>query len=90
MSQVKQIVEGHIHELLGNKDAIASPRLKICKKCPLFKQTVTGYICNSNAWLDPKTGDFSLDKKDGYVKGCGCRLNAKTRVSDAVCPAGKW
>lgn len=90
MGQVKQIIEGHINELLNNNEAIAEPRMKICKKCPLYKQTITGPVCNSNAWLNPKTGDFSLDKKDGYVKGCGCRVNAKTRVASAQCPAGKW
>lgn len=90
MSEIKNIVEGHINELLGNKESIAEPRLAICQKCPLYKKTVAGYICNNNAWLNPKTGDFSLDKKDDYVKGCGCRLNAKVRVPSAQCPAGKW
>ena len=90
MEQVKQIIEGHVNALLGNKEAIAQPRLEICRKCPLFKKVLTGYVCNSGAWLNPKTGDFSLNKKDGYVKGCGCALNAKTRVASAKCPAGKW
>ena len=90
MEQIKQIVEGHVNMLLGNKEALAEPRLKICQKCPLYKKTKRGYICNSNAWLNPKTGDFSLEEKDGYVKGCNCTLNAKTRVASAKCPAGKW
>ena len=90
MSGIKNIVTGHVNELLGNKEAVALPRLAICKKCPLYKKTMYGYVCNSNAWLNPETGEFSLDKKDGYVKGCGCRINAKVTVANEKCPAGKW
>ena len=46
--------------------------------------------CNSKLWLNPETNDVSREKKDGYVKGCGCRISAKIRVSAERCPAGKW
>ena len=47
-------------------------------------------MCNNKLWLNPITKDVSLDKKDGYVRGCGCVLSAKTRLPNAVCPANKW
>lgn len=46
--------------------------------------------CSSKLWLNPETNDVSIEKKDGYIKGCGCRINAKIRVADEKCPAGKW
>ena len=46
--------------------------------------------CNSKLWLNPETNDTSIDAKDGYVKGCGCRILAKIRVAAESCPAGKW
>ena len=42
------------------------------------------------AFLNSKTGDVSTEEKDGYKRGCGCRLSAKVRDLDSVCPAGKW
>lgn len=84
------IIEGHIHELIGDKRAISNPRLRICKKCPLRRETFLGAICNDRLWLDPKTNQISTRPIDGYVKGCGCRLDAKTTLANATCPAGKW
>lgn len=92
MGGVKNIIEGHINELLGNKEAIAKPRREICLKCPLYKtNTFFGWAeCNSKAYLDPNTGDFSLQFKPGYKKGCGCRIEAKITVASEKCPVGKW
>ena len=83
------IVKGHINEVLGLYEDISQKRLAVCKKCPLYKTTYGGQ-CNAKLWLDPNTGDVSLEEKDGYYKGCGCRLLAKTRVPEAHCPALKW
>jgi hypothetical protein len=84
------IIGGHTNELLGLNKELSERRMAICKKCPLFKKTIVGYVCNSKLWLDLKTGETSLIKKDGYRNGCGCRLDAKTTVVDASCPIGKW
>lgn len=84
------ILEGHTRELLGLDKDISEVRLDICKSCPLRKITLLGPICNSKLWYNPVTRDRSSVKKDGYVNGCGCRLNAKTRLSAAECPLGKW
>ena len=49
-----------------------------------------GGICNPKLYLNPKTGDVSTKYKDGYGKGCGCRLQAKTKLTGARCPNDKW
>lgn len=92
MGGIKNIIEGHVNELLDVNSQIAKPRLKICKLCGLYSQNrLMGWMeCNSKLWLNPETNDVSREKKDGYVKGCGCRISAKIRVSAERCPAGKW
>lgn len=84
------ILNGHLNEVLGLNTDVSDKRLVICKKCPLFKTTMFGPICNNKLWLNLKTGDISTKKMDGYVSGCGCRLQSKTRVINATCPIGKW
>ena len=86
---IKDIVKGHVNELLGLNQDISQVRMNICRKCPLFLNELGG-ICNPRLYLDAKTGDVSTIKKDGYVNGCGCRLSAKTRLSGSTCPNGKW
>lgn len=87
--EIGNIVKGHVNEILGLNVNISEERMGICKRCPLFKQ-IAGGICNSSLWLNPKTGEISDKRKDGYVKGCGCRLKAKTTLINAHCPAKKW
>lgn len=85
------ILNGHTNELFGLNKNMSSARLRICRSCPLYKKSVIlGEVCNSRLWYNPKTGDVSLEQKDGYKTGCGCRLNAKTRLANASCPIGKW
>lgn len=86
---VGAIVNGHVNEMLGLNKDISEARLKICKKCPIYS-TQFGGICNGKLYLNPETGDVSTTKKDGYVKGCSCRLNAKTTIITEHCPAKKW
>ena len=83
------IVDGHTKNLFNINEDLRNNRLKICRQCPLFSRKFGG-MCNNKLWLNPITKDVSLDKKDGYVKGCGCILSAKTRLPNAVCPADKW
>ena len=85
------ILNGHTNELLGLNKNMSQIRLFICKRCPLYKKSlILGEVCNSKLWYNPDTKDVSLKQKDGYIKGCGCRLQAKTRVANQTCPAGKW
>ena len=90
MINVGDIIKGHTNELLGLNKDISKARLEICKKCPLYKETLAGAICNNKLWLNPETGDISKVEKDNYLRGCGCRLAAKTTISYMVCPVGKW
>lgn len=92
MGGIKNIIEGHVNELFDINSQIAQPRLKICKACRLYDQNrLTGWMeCTSKLWLDPWTNDTSKEEKDGYVRGCGCRISAKIRVANESCPAGKW
>lgn len=87
--EIGQIVKGHVNEVLGLNEDMKDKRMAICKKCPIYKDTLGG-ICNSSLWLNPSTGDVSTYQKDNYYRGCGCRLQAKTTLTTASCPAKKW
>ena len=87
---IRNIVEGHINEFMGNEEELFKKRIAICKLCPLYKHTPLGPICNSNLYLNPITDEYVSYEKEGYIRGCGCRLNAKTRLIDSECPSGKW
>ena len=87
---IADIIQGHTNELLGLNKDMKKARLAICERCPLYKMTIAGPICNSKLWLDVETGDVSLNNKPGYKRGCGCRILAKATLSTASCPAGKW
>lgn len=83
------IVNGHVKQVLNIGKDLSDNRLKICYRCPLYSNKFGG-ICNSKLWLNINTGDVSVYSQPGYVRGCGCRLQAKTRLSNAHCPANKW
>lgn len=89
MVNIKDIIDGHVKEFCQINDEISKNRMKICYKCPLYSKSLGG-LCNSNLWLDPKTNDVSTEPKKGYIRGCSCRLQAKTRLPNAICVAGKW
>ena len=87
--EIGQIVQGHVNELLGLNESLKDKRMKICLKCPLYKDTLGG-ICNSNLWLNPKTNEISTEQEMGYYRGCGCRLQAKTTLTTASYKIKKW
>ena len=89
MYNVGNIVKGMVNDALDLNQDISETRLKICRICPIYSSQYGG-LCNRKLWLNPKTGDVSIEKKDGYYKGCGCKLSWKTTVIDEQCPAGKW
>lgn len=90
MSKFESIILGHIDEVFNNNSELSKARLKICKQCPLLSDTAFGKICNSKIYMNPKTKEISYKYVDGYVKGCGCRLDAKTRRQEEHCPAKLW
>lgn len=83
------IANGHVKEILNLNQDLSQNRLKICYSCPLYT-TKLGGMCNNKLWLNVNTGDVSMKNKQGYKRGCGCRLLSKTRLPNAVCPVGKW
>lgn len=89
LNQGKDIVNGHINEFLGLNKDISEERLKVCRKCPLYKD-VFGGVCNPKLWLNPDTLEVSTEEHKGYYKGCGCRVSPKTKLIYAYCPAHRW
>ena len=89
--ELGKIISGHVLELLNEGEELFNQRWKICKECKLMKQdSFLGPICNSNLWLNISNNEVSDKEKPGFYNGCGCRLNAKLRVSDAHCGLNKW
>lgn len=86
---IVDIINGHIKNVLNLGDDLRKDRLKICYRCPLYSKKFGG-MCNSRLWLNVNTGDVSAIKKEGYINGCGCIINAKARLLNSKCPAGKW
>lgn len=68
---------------------ISKERLQICYSCPLYTKQGGG-MCNNKLWLNANTGDVSMSKQLGYVRGCGCLIHHKVKRPNAVCPANKW
>lgn len=87
--ELGNIVKGHANELLGRNKDLSEERLEICRECPIYSNEYGG-LCNSKLYFDPNTNQVSSQKRFGYIKGCGCRLKAKTTLKDARCPANKW
>lgn len=87
---ILNIIKGHFKEIINSDQKISKHRMEICEKCPLFKKESYGLICNNKLWINPKTNNTSDTFKPGFLKGCGCRLRAKTTLKEESCPAGKW
>jgi len=94
LGQVKQIVTGHINELLNLEKRLYKKRKPICNACKLKTivevMGIQTELCNPKLYLNVNTNQTSEYPKEGYVKGCGCRVEASTRVKDKKCPVGKW
>lgn len=91
MSQITDILKGHLNELTGANEDLSETRLNICRECPLFKDTINwGPMCDSSKYISEDGEQWSLIPLPGYVKGCGCRLRAKTRIPNISCIVGKW
>lgn len=89
IDQVKQIVKGHFNEISNKEQELYNYRIRICRECPLYSDTSFGPMCDAKKCID-KNGNLFSFKKNNCISGCGCRLNAKTRVKDAKCVLNKW
>ena len=63
-------------------------RLKICEHCGIYDSMRK--ICNGSLYINPETNDVSINKKEGYIKGCNCYIPRKVLNAQAKCPSGKW
>ena len=90
MFGVGQIIQGHYNEVTNKEGELYKYRIEICKKCELSIKSSFGLICDSKKCLDPNTKELYHFPKKVLICGCGCRLEAKTRVPSAKCVLGKW
>lgn len=93
ISKLKGIVKGHVNELTNGNQDLYEYRMAICKECPLFKMGKLGPVCNSDLYVNPENKKATTTQRDGYIRGCGCRLEAKTRLArteGGQCPANFW
>ena len=85
------IIDGHLKELFNKEEDLSKQRVTICKSCPLYKiDSILGELCNSKLYLNPETNQTSTYPRKGYYNGCGCRIQAKSRLISAKCPLNKW
>lgn len=81
MNQLRQIAEGYSNLFLSGTpiasekiEKLSNDRLAICNTCPDFDNTGTSCLLKIHRSL-----------KYGCCKHCGCYMEAKTRVLNAVC-----
>ena len=87
-------VEGINDEIFekAKNTVFSEPQVDECfeEEYPFAKEDkIFGEICNSDLYIDPKSGETSTTKKQGFSNGCGCVLRSKTRVKNAHCPIAR-
>lgn len=90
IDKAKAIIEGHTKELMNENTNLRDKRINICKNCPLYIETSVGPKCNPVLFMNLATEITYTSAMPNTIQGCGCRLNAKTRLEDEHCPANKW
>jgi len=91
MFDIRDIATGFFNDLMNLENDLYEKRIKICRECKLWKKDSTfGEMCNNDLYYNSKTDEVSVDKKPGFVNGCGCVLRAKTRVPHMHCPLARW
>lgn len=87
---INKIVEGHFNSLIDKNKELLTQRMQLCRSCVLYKiDSIFGEMCNKHLYVNTKTGETSEVSKPGFYNGCGCRLVAKTRLVDEICPIKK-
>lgn len=86
----KDILIGHLKELLNCDQELMKKRLAYCEECPLKKITSVGIICDDRKWYNPEIDKIFDYPADGAVNGCGCRMYAKARLNNSQCVLNKW
>lgn len=86
---VRQVVKGHVNEILGREQLLSEDRMKICKACPLFSDSFGG-LCDSKKCWNTSENKLVYGPGEKIICGCGCRLEAKTRLKRSHCVLNKW
>lgn len=90
-SQVEDIIEGHYNEITNKENELYEKRIAICKKCPLYTvRENIGEICDSKKCWNEKDQALETYPSNNNICGCGCRLQAKTRLKHSKCVLSKW
>lgn len=85
------ITKGIYNKTLNKEDSLSKERLEICRSCKLCRvDKFFGEICSSKRWLNLETNEISKVYKEGFVNGCGCVMELKSRVPEAKCIINKW
>lgn len=87
----RNILDGYVNDALGKNQDLHEERMKICKECGLYKETMMGPICNPKLYISIEDKTTISDRpKVGFKRGCSCVLNKKTRAKFAKCIVEKW
>ena len=85
----RDIIKGHVNELLGRERDLSERRMKICRSCPLFTD-IMGGICDSKKCVDKTTHKIQHAPGENTICGCSCRMASKSTLKNAKCVLDKW
>ena len=85
----RDIIKGHVNELLGRERDLSETRMRICRSCPLFTD-IMGGVCDSKKCVDKTTNKIRHAPGENTICGCNCRLEAKSTLKNAKCVLDKW
>lgn len=88
--RVRDIVQGHARELINKNESLRDNRIAICNNCVLFEKSLLGDVCSHKKYVDNNTGELVAFPCSNCTNGCGCRIEAKSRLEAAKCPLNKW
>lgn len=72
-------------------EEFAKKRLEICRACPLCRiDNESGPVCDNKKYISPDGAVASYFPREGWKKGCGCRLQIKCANINKHCIIGKW
>lgn len=88
---VRDVLEGHYKEITNQENELYEKRITICRKCPLYTvKEGLGPVCDSKKCWNENEKVIETYPSSNNVCGCGCRLNAKTRLASSKCVLNKW
>ena len=86
--QAGDIAKGWANDLLGREQELHDLRMAVCKECVLYDPN--SKRCNSKKCYNPETGEIRQFPGKGFICGCNCFMEKKSRVPSARCVLNKW